>query len=219
MTTPTGRSPRVATTAEAPPDSSANAWSRLALDVDERERRVHDLADGPLDDRRVAEGAIEQALLGDRADDALDASPSGCSETGSWLMPYSWSIAIASPTRWVVRARTSGGQRAGVVTVAEQVLDADDGAGRREQAVGPHPLVVVDLGQVAPAAVGEEDDDDRVRRRPASRPGRATTSRAATIAVPHEPPARIPSSRVSRRAIAKASRSLTRTQRSMTDGS
>ena len=35
-------------------------------------------------------------------------------------------------------------------------------AGRRHQAVGPHPLVVVDLGQVAPAAVGQEHDDDRV---------------------------------------------------------
>jgi len=45
------------------------------------------------------------------------------------------------------------------------------------------------------------------------------TSRAATIVVPHDSPARIPSSRVIRRAIANASRSLTRTQRSMTAGS
>ena len=45
------------------------------------------------------------------------------------------------------------------------------------------------------------------------------TDRAATRAVPHDPPARIPSSRVSRRAAANASRSLTRTQRSTTFGS
>ena len=37
------------------------------------------------------------------------ASPSGCSDTGSWLIPYSWSIEIASPTRWVVRASTRPG--------------------------------------------------------------------------------------------------------------
>ena len=106
-----------------------------------------------------------------------------------------------------------------VVAVGEQVVDADDGAGRREEAVGPHPLVVVDLGQVAPAAVGQQHDDDRVAAAVGAGSARATTSRAATIAVPHEPPDRIPSSRVSRRAIANASRSLTRTQRSMTDGS
>ena len=46
---------------------------------------------------------------------------------------------------------------------------------------------------------------------------RGPRSSAATRAVPHDPPARIPSSRVSRRAAANASRSLTRTQRS-TDG-
>ena len=52
-----------------------------------------------------------------------------------------------------------------------------------------------------------------------SRRSRPHSSSAATIAVPHDSPARIPSSRVIRRAIANASRSQTRTQRSMTAGS
>ena len=68
------------------------------------------------------------------------------------------------------------------------------------------------------AAVGQQHDDERLG--PPSVAARSrTTSRAATIAVPHEPPDRIPSSRVSRRAIANASRSLTRTQRSITEAS
>ena len=53
---------------------------------------------------------------------------------------------------------------------------------------------------------------------PASVSSWATRS-AATIAVPHDSPARIPSSRVIRRAIANASRSDTRTQRSTSAGS
>ena len=48
---------------------------------------------------------------------------------------------------------------------------------------------------------------------------RRASSRTATSAVPHDSPARIPSSRVSRRAAANASRSETRTQRSTTAGS
>ena len=47
-----------------------------------------------------------------------------------------------------------------------------------------------------------------------SRMSRPASSSAASIAVPHDSPARIPSSRVIRRAIANASRSETRTQRS-----
>ena len=38
------------------------------------------------------------------------ASPSASSETGIWLIPYSWSVSIASPTRSVVRAITTGGR-------------------------------------------------------------------------------------------------------------
>ena len=55
--------------------------------------------------------------------------------------------------------------------------------------------------------------------RGSSRISRAISSSAASIAVPHDSPARIPSSRVIRRAIANASRSETRTQRSTTDAS
>ena len=147
------------------------------------------------------------------------ASPSGRSETGSWLIAVllergdGLAHPLGRPGDDEVR------QQPGVVAVVEQVGDADDGAGRGQQAVGAHPLVVVDLREVAPAAVGQEHDDDGVARRRSSRASSPTTCSAATIAVPHEPPDRIPSSRVSRRAIANASRSLTRTQRSMTDGS
>ena len=72
MTTPAGRSPRTATRAGAPPDSRANASSSDAEASIERQRRVHHLADRPLDDRRVAERPVEQALLVDRADDPDD---------------------------------------------------------------------------------------------------------------------------------------------------
>src|SRR5881396_489519 len=41
-------------------------------EVDGRERRIHHLADGPLDHGRVAISTVEQALLAHRADDRLD---------------------------------------------------------------------------------------------------------------------------------------------------
>ena len=50
----------------------------------------------------------------------------------------------------------------------------------------------------------------------ASGPKSFATSSAAQIVVPAEPPARIPSSRASRRAVTNESRSETRTQRSTT---
>ncbi len=70
---------------------------------------------------------------------------------------------MASPTRWVVRARTRSGSVGAVVAVGEQVADPDDRSGRREKAVGPHPLVVVELRDVRAAAVGEQHDHDRIR--------------------------------------------------------
>ena len=72
MTTPAGRSPRTATSADALPLSRANASSSVRRRLDERQRRVHDLADGPLDDARVAVGAVEQAPLADRSDEPDD---------------------------------------------------------------------------------------------------------------------------------------------------
>ena len=145
-------------------------------------------------------------------------SPSGCSETGSWLIPYSWRIGDGLADRLGRPGEDERRERPGVVAVVEQVLHPDDRAGRREQAVGAHPLVVVDLRQVAPAAVGEEDDDDGVRA--ALGRGQVADDLARGD---HRGPARAagedPSSRVRRRAIANASRSLTRTQRSTTVGS
>jgi len=43
--------------------------------------------------------------------------------------------------------------------MGEQLGDPGEPAGRREQSVDPHPLVVVDLREVAPAAVRQEDDN------------------------------------------------------------
>jgi len=40
--------------------------------VDERQRRVHHLADGPIDDRGIPKRLVEQALLVDRPDDTDD---------------------------------------------------------------------------------------------------------------------------------------------------
>ena len=134
-------------------------------------------------------------------------------------MPYVWRVAIASPTRSVVRATTTvgrSGSHGGGRRAASRPGSAAPVVG--QQAVRAHPLVVVDLREVAPAAVGQQHDDHRVVP-PSVAVRSRTTSRAATIAVPHEPPDRIPSSRVSRRAIANASRSLTRTQRSTAAGS
>ena len=37
-------------------------------------------------------------------------SPVGASDTGSWLIPKVWSVAMASPTRSVVRATTTAGR-------------------------------------------------------------------------------------------------------------
>ena len=42
------------------------------IDVDGRERPVHDLADGPLDGLRVPIRSVEKALLADRADDTVE---------------------------------------------------------------------------------------------------------------------------------------------------
>ena len=122
---------------------------------------------------------------------------------------------MASPTRSVVRA-SDDGPAVGPAwwRSREQVADADDGPGRRQQAVRAHPLVVVDLGEVVPAAVGEQDDDHRLARRPACRPGRGRPRGRRPSPSRTTRRTRIPSSRVRRRAIANASRSLTRTQRS-----
>ena len=82
-----------------------------------------------------------------------------------------------------------------------------------DEAVVRHPVVVVDLGQVAPAGVGKQDHDDVVGAEVLAE------FRAAHTAVPHDPPARMPSSLVIRLAVRNESRSLTMTTRSTTEGS
>ena len=72
VTTPAGRSPRTATSALAPAAEQRERLVERGRRLDQRQRRVHHLADGPLDDDRVAEGPVEQALLADRPDEPDD---------------------------------------------------------------------------------------------------------------------------------------------------
>ena len=72
VTTPAGRPSWTATSAARHSDSSAKASSSDAATSMHRQRPLHDLAHGALDDGRVAEGPLEQAPLVDRTDDALD---------------------------------------------------------------------------------------------------------------------------------------------------
>ena len=143
------------------------------VDVDERQRPVHHLADRPLDDRRVAERAIEQALLGDRADDALDRVAVG-------LLGHRQLADAVRPGGSRSRRRPAASSGRGRGRAADP-----RGGGRASRSptrttapvvairpFDPHPLVVVDLRQVAPAAVGQEHDDDRRRAPPAPRSGR-----------------------------------------------
>ena len=72
VTTPAGRSPRTATSAGGAARQQRERLVERRRGLDQRERRIHDLADRPLDDGRVAVRPLEQALLADRADDAHD---------------------------------------------------------------------------------------------------------------------------------------------------
>jgi hypothetical protein len=75
------------------------------------------------------------------------------------------------------------------------------------------PVVVVDLGEVAAPGVRDDRDEGRAG------PKRSATWSIAQTAVPPEPPTRIPSSRASRRAMRKESRSETVMNSSTRDGS
>ena len=59
-----------------------------------------------------------------------------------------------------------------MMAAGQQLGHADDGTRRRKQAVDPHPLVVVQLREVVPAAVGQQDDDHLAG--PLSRDGQVT---------------------------------------------
>ena len=206
-------------TAEASPERSANASSRLAADVDERQRPIHHLADRPLDDRRVAIRPIEQALLGDRADDALD-------RVAFRLLRHR-QLADAVFLEHRDRVADPLGRPGEDERGQSAARGGGRGAGRRcgrprrswraARSRASTRRCRPSTGSSDRCRAGSRRRRRR-RRRAVGVRSRATSS-AATIAVPHEPPDRMPSSRVSRRAIANASRSLTRTQRSTTLGS
>ena len=113
---------------------------------------------------RVAVGPVEQALLADRADDALDRVVVRTLRDRQ--------LADAVQLQEVDRGADSvgrpgkddGRQVRAAVARPEQLLDAHDRAGGRQQAVRPHPLVVVELREVVPAAVREDHHDDRSSR-------------------------------------------------------
>ena len=109
VTTPIGRSPLVAITADEPSDSSAKAWSRLAATSTNGSGRsiTSPTVRSTIDGSRKARSSRPFSVI--EPTKPSSASPSGRSETGSWLIRYSWSVAIASPTRWVVRAMTRSG--------------------------------------------------------------------------------------------------------------
>ena len=86
----------------------------------------------------------------------------------------------------------------------DDLFDPDD-LGAIGESVLQEPRVRVELRQVVASGVRQDHDDDVLGAE------LRAASIAATTAVPLEPPTRIPSSRVIRRAIANASRSLTRT--------
>ena len=153
--------------------------------------RAHDpferVALGPLRDRQLADAELLEEV--DRHADAVRRAGEHHSGIG-W--PW-WRAGSSSPTRV-------------------------DGARRRTACRWPASTRRCTASR---GSSGRRRGGSRRRpRRPpssgSSRMIRATSSSAASIAVPHDSPARIPSSRVIRRAIANASRSETRTQRSTT---
>ena len=84
----------------------------------------------------------------------------------------------------------------------------------RAEAVRGHPLVVEDLAEVAAAAVGQQHDDEVVGAEACG-----DVRRAATTAMPLEPPTSSPSSRASRSVIPNDSASETASTASTTVGS
>ena len=122
-------------------------------------------------------------------------------------MPNSCSMSIAWPTRddgatttisgmppWRIRSRSA--IRAGHSLQVAVIL---------------HPLVGIQFGQVVPTLSG-----NKTTRRPT--PPDPWPPQAATMALPPDPPMRMPSSRVTRRAARNESRSVTRTHLSTMSG-
>ena len=101
------------------------------------------------------------------------ASASGGSAltTGTWDTPYSRRMAMASRTvssGWTwTRGGSDGVPLRCLWASSSLTVSAGRAAGAEEPVVG-HPVVVVQLGQVAPAGVGDDHDDDGVRPRLAS---------------------------------------------------
>ena len=108
---------------------------------------------------------------------------------------------MPSPTFWCAEIVTSAGSVAAVLR-AQHLVDRRQRRLPLEEAVLEHPVVVVELREVVAAGVGDHRQHALARRRAAAR-----SARRRTRVVPPEPPARMPSSRASRRAQRNESRS------------
>ncbi len=162
VTTPAGRSPRTATSAFVPPDEQGERRIERRRRLHEWQRRVHHLPDRALDDRWVPECPVQEPLLADGSHQADDVVALGF--LGDRQLADAEGLERRDRIPDAFRRPGDDDRRAVgcVVAVGQEGVDPRRGPGRRHQAVRAHPLVVVELGEVAPPAVGEEHHDDRL---------------------------------------------------------
>ena len=176
------------------------------------DRRRHHLGDVGLQGVGVAEHPLQQLAVADRAherDDVGDprrAPPA----PGRCRAPCSTSTAWRTFVVGVDRDQRAASRRPWRPAPLRRVI----ASGRSSIRTGSIQDVGVDLRQVVAAGVGQQDHDRRVGVEFAGDLRAPRTPR-----MPHDPPTRMPSCRVTARAVRKASRSATLTQRSTTAGS
>ena len=165
MTTPAGRPPRMTSSAARSVREQAERLVHGRADVERRQRPVHHLAHGPAHHVRVAIGAVEQALLAHRADDPGEVAVAGGLGDRQLADAVLLEQVDGGPDQVGRPGEDHVRDRLAVVAGVEQLADPGHGARRRQQAVRPHPLVVVELREVVAAAVGEDHDQHRIGRR------------------------------------------------------
>ena len=192
--------------------SSANAVSTGLVELDHRDRRGHDLGDVGLERVGVAEHALEQLPLADRSDELRSPRSTSSRTTGACEMPCSCSTSTACRT---LSCAPHGDERRAARRPSRPAPPRRGSSSGRSR--NPYCSIHesrVQLGQVLAARVGQQARRSSPRRRQL-----AGDRSAANTAVPAEPPTRMPSWRVTARAVRNASRSETRTHRSTTAGS
>ena len=132
--------------------------------AEQRQRRLHVLGDGVGELRATLEHGTDQGVIVDAARNLTDDDRRLGADDG-----HLRDVVLAQDLDRVAdrlrRVRVNQRRHAAGLA-AEQVADGDlvDVAVERlaEEAVGRHPVVVEDLGEVAATAVGEQHDDDGV---------------------------------------------------------